>query len=165
MNPLFTEYLPLATYSCDYIQSIPSHNTTIILPDFTCNDLNYTTFDFSQFADLEHLEIGSDSFGFVDTFMIDGLNNLTTLKIGSYSFTQRKDDLYGEDYSKSFHITNCELLESITIGSYSFSDYSGEFELVDLPSLLSIKIGSYYSWSPNFFFSPFVLRGIFICES
>ena len=90
--------------------------------------------------DLEYLKIGDNSFGFVDTFMIDGLNNLTTLQIG--------------------HIKNCESLESIDIGSYSFSDYSGEFELLNLPSLQSISIGDYYSWSPNFFFSPFVLRGI-----
>lgn len=110
--------------------------------------------------DLEYLKIGDNSFGFVDTFMIDGLNNLTTLQIGRFSFTGRKDDLYGEDYSKSFHIKNCESLESIDIGSYSFSDYSGEFELLNLPSLQSISIGDYYSWSPNFFFSPFVLRGI-----
>ena len=135
------------------------------MPDFTCNDLNYTTFDFSRFADLELLEIGGYSFGFVDTFMIDGLNNLTTLKIGDFSFTGRKDDLYGEDYSKSFHIKNCELLESITIGSYSFSDYSGEFELVNLPSLIALVIGDYWNWSPNFFFSPFVLRGIYIYVS
>ena len=98
--------------------------------------------------DLEYLKIGDNSFGFVDTFMIDGLNNLTTLQIGRFSFTGRKDDLYGEDYSKSFHIKNCESLESIDI------------ELLNLPSLQSISIGDYYSWSPNFFFSPFVLRGI-----
>ena len=110
--------------------------------------------------DLEYLKIGDYSFSFADTFMIDGLNNLTTLRIGRFSFTWRKDDLYGKDYSKSFHIKNCESLESIYIGSYSFSDYSGEFELLNLPSLQSITIGDDHSWSPNFFYSPFILRGI-----
>ena len=50
------------------------------------------------------------------------------------SFTQRKFFM-GDDKSKSFHILNCESLESIQIGEYSFSDYAGEFELKNLPQL------------------------------
>ena len=160
VHPQFAQYFPQTTYSCDYIQSIPLNSTTITLPDWTCNDLNYTTFDFSRFADLEQLEIGGNSFGYVETFIIDGLNNLTTLNIGQNSFTESKSGYDGDD-SKSFSIKNCELLESIYIGMYSFSDYSGEFELVNLPSLKSIHIGEMedYSWSHNFYYSSFVLRG------
>ena len=120
--------------------------------------MNYTTFDFSRFSDLEYLEIGSNSFGFVDTFVIDGLKNLTTLKIGENSFTEIKNGAkYNSD--KSFHIKNCESLELIEIDEYSFSDYSGEFELVNLPSLQSIKIGSVNSLSNSFFYSSFIIRG------
>ena len=122
--------------------------------------MNYTTFDFSRFTDLEYLEIGSDSFGYVDTFIIDGLNNLTTLKIGQNSFTVNKNGNSEEVESKSFHIINCESLESIDIDSYSFTDFAGEFELVNLPSLQSIRIGDTDSWnSYNFYYSSFVLRG------
>ena len=160
VHPLLAQYFPTTTYSCDYIQSIPSTNTTITLPNWTCNDLNYTTFDFSRFTDLEYLEIGSDSFGYVDTFIIDGLNNLTTLKIGQNSFTVNKNGNSEEVESKSFHIINCESLESIDIDSYSFTDFAGEFELVNLPSLQSIRIGDTDSWnSYNFYYSSFVLRG------
>ena len=164
VHPQLAQYFPQTTYSCDYIQSIPLNSTTIILPDWTCNEVNYTTFDFSRFADLEQLEIGNSSFSYVETFIIDGLNNLTTLSIGKNSFTESKSGYDGDD-SKSFHIKDCESLESISIGMYSFSDYSGEFQLMNLPSLIALVIGDYWNWSPNFFFSPFVLRGIYIYVS
>ena len=158
VSPSIASLFSETTYSCDYIESIPSTNTSIILPDWLCNEMNYTTFDFSRFSDLEYLEIGSNSFGFVDTFVIDGLKNLTTLKIGGNSFTEIKNGAkYNSD--KSFHIKNCESLELIEIDEYSFSDYSGEFELVNLPSLQSIKIGSVNSLSNSFFYSSFIIRG------
>ena len=93
------------------------------------------------------------------TFKIDGLNRLKTIKIGNNSFTQKKN-WWGNDESKSFHILNCELLESIQIGEYSFSDFGGEFELKNLPRLQSIQIGTIGSESNNFCYSSFVIRGI-----
>ena len=95
----------------------------------------------------------------MQTFKIDGLNRLKTIKIGNYSFTQKKN-WYGDDKSKSFHILNCESLESIQIGEYSFSDFGGEFELKNLPQLQSIQIGTVENESCNFFNSSFVIRGI-----
>ena len=77
------------------------------------------------------------------------------MSIKENSFTQKKND-YGSDVSKSFHILNCESLESIQIGRYSFSDYAGEFELKNLPQLQSIQIGIYYFY----YGSSFVVRGI-----
>ena len=117
-----------------------------------CNDLN--ALDLNRFEWLRSIEIGDDCFGSVQTFKIDGLNRLKTIKIGSNSFTQKKSG-DGDDSSKSFHILNCESLKSIQIGRYSFSDFAGEFELRNLPQLQSIQIGSY-----NFYGSSFVIRGI-----
>ena len=94
------------------------------------------------------------------TFRIDGLNRLKTIKIGNKSFTQKKNDCPFGEKSKSFHILNCESLESIQIGRYSFSDYAGEFELKNLPHLQSIQIGAFGGYSCNFFCSSFVIRGI-----
>ena len=128
--------------------------TSIVLPDCTCNDVDYTIFAFSRFTEIESIEIGNHCFESVKTFNIDGLNRLKTIKIGYNSFTQKKNG-FGDDESKSFHILNCESLESIEIGQYSFSDFGGEFELKNLPQLQSIQIGSY-----NFFCSSFVVRGI-----
>ena len=112
--------------------------------------------DVSWFLNLESIEIGNDCFESVKTFQIDGLNRLKTIKIGNNSFTKR----YGNDKSKSFHILNCESLESIQIGEYSFSDFGGEFELKNLPQLQSIQIGTIGSESYNFYWSSFVIRGI-----
>ena len=133
--------------------------TSIILPNYSCNDNNYTIFDFSRFNLLESINIGDGSFGSVSTFQIDGLNRLRSLKIGMNSFTQKKNN-YGNDESKSFHILNCESLESIQIDRYSFSDFGGKFELKNLPQLQSIQIGTVGAESNNFYRSSFVIRGI-----
>ena len=114
--------------------------------------------DVSLLYNLESIEIGDECFGSVQTFKIDGLNRLKTIKIGCNSFTQEKNG--GDDKSKSFHILNCESLESIQIGEYSFSDFGGGFELKNLPQLQSIQIGTIGSGSYNFYYSSFVIRGI-----
>ena len=136
------------------IESIESSVTSLIIPDWSCNDLHHTMFDMARFSVIESIEIGNDCFGLVQTFKIEGLNRLTTVKIGNNSFTQKKND-YGNNHSKSFHILNCESLESIQIGQYSFSDFGGEFELKNLPQLQSIQIGDAESDSYNFL-SPFL---------
>ena len=115
--------------------------------------------DVSLLLNLESIEIGNDCFRSVQTFKIDGLNRLKTIKIGINSFTQNKN-WYRNDSSKSFHILNCESLESIQIGQNSFSDFAGEFELKNLPQLQSIQIGSVLGASNNFYHSSFVIRGI-----
>ena len=121
----------------------------------------------SCFSDLESIEIGDDCFERVRTFKIDGLNRLKTVKIGKDSFTQAKStDRWNEEMagieSKSFHIVNCESLESIQIGKYSFSDFGGKFELKNLPQLQSIQIGSTEYESYNFHCCSFVLRGTIV---
>ena len=143
--------------------------TSIVLPDWTCNDADYTIFDFSRFTRVKAIKIGDDCFGSVQSFKIDGLNRLKTIKIGNNSFTQVKKILWDNNWekaykginkSKSFHILNCESLESIQIGQYSFSDFAGDFELKNLPQLQSIQIGTIGSNSYNFHDSSFVIRGI-----
>ena len=159
MNIDVSELLFPKVYYFDFIQSIDSSITSIIIPNWTCNDIDYTIFDFSRFSVIESIEIGDNCFGSVKTFKIDGLNRLKTIKIGNNSFTQKKNK-WGDDESKSFHILNCESLESIQIGIRSFSDFGGEFELKNLPQLQSIQIGIVGSTSGNFWYSSFVIRGI-----
>ena len=154
-----SELLFPKVYYFDFVQSINTSIASIILPNWTCNDIDYMIFDFSRFNQVESIEIGDDCFGSVKTFQIDGLNRLKTIKIGNNSFTQKKNSS-GNDSSKSFHILNCESLESIQIGEHSFSDFGGDFELKNLPQLQSIQIGDMKSDSYNFYFSSFVVRGI-----
>ena len=159
MNIDVSELLFPKAYYFDFIQSIDSSITSIIIPNWTCNDIFITIFDFSRFAVVGSIEIGNDCFESVSTFKIDGLNRLKTIKIGNNSFTQKKNS-DGNDESKSFHILNCKSLESIEIGEYSFSDFGGEFELKNLPQLQSIQIGRIGSKSNNFYYSSFVIRSI-----
>ena len=120
--------------------------------------------DVSWFLNLESIEIGNNCFGSVQIFKVDGLNRLKTIKIGNNSFTQREKHSFiirrANKQSKSFHILNCESLESIQIGEFSFRDYGGEFELKNLPQLQSIQIGTVGSKSCNFYDSSFMIRGI-----
>ena len=100
---------------------------------------------------LKKLEIGNNCFLEVVSFEINGLNNLEQVKIGENSFTSLKEGNWEWKYlinlPNSFHVLNCESLESIEIGKYSFSDF-GEFELKNLPQLQSIELqSSSFHWS------------------
>ena len=155
-----SELLFPKVYSCDYIQSIDSFVTSISLPPWTCNEISYTVFDFSRFSSIVSIDIRDNSFSFVETFRIDGLNRLRSLKIGEYSFTKYKQTYPESDASKSFHILNCESLVSINIGIYSFNEFGGIFELKNLTRLQSIQIGTYGSDSWNFYHaSSFEING------
>ena len=159
-------------YTYSYIQLLTSFVSSITIPNWTCNDADYTIFDFSRFFLVNSIEIGNDCFGSVKTFKINRLKRLKTIKIGNNSFTQVKKCNWDNDWDeatknannqlKSFHILNCESLESIQIGEYSFSDFGGKFELKNLPQLQlqSIQIGTIGNESFNFCNSSFVIRGI-----
>ena len=127
--------------------------TDLVISSNCCNDVN--TLDISKYEWLRSIKIGDGCFELVKTFKIEGLNRLKSLNIGKNSFKQN-----GNDESKSFHILNCESLESIEIGEYSFHNFGGQFELKNLPKLQSIQIGEIESESRNFYCSSFVIRSI-----
>ena len=82
---------------------------------------------------------------------------MKSIIIGKHTYLQAK---CGNNTSKSFHILNCESLESIQIGEYSFHDFGGDFELKNLPQLRFIQIGTVGGKSDNFYYSSFAIRGI-----
>ena len=133
------------------------------------NELNMIELNLNRFENLESIEIGNDCFESVQTFKIEGLNRLKTIRIGKNSFTQVKWNDFDNDWdgsiskcrneSKSFHILNCESLKVIEIGCHSFCDFGGEFELRNLNNLESIKIGEIGYRSMNFNWSSFKIRG------
>ena len=122
-----------------------------------CNE--FTSLNLNGCKCLKSLVIGNDCFMNVSMFAIDGLNELKSLKIGMNSFTKKKNDK-AKDANRSFCLLNCVKLESIEIGIYSFSDYGGGFELINLPKLSTIKIGEIGSNSYNFFYSSFEIKGV-----
>ena len=156
MSSLLINCLP---YVYSEIQSLDQSITSLVISTFSFNYLNNFIMCSSRFTQIESIVISDWCFGSVKTFQIDGLNRLKTIKIGNNSFTQRKKG-FGNDKSKSFHILNCESLESIQIGQWSFSDFRGEFELKNLPQLQLLEIGTIGSKSYNFHDSSFVIRGI-----
>ena len=149
----------LIPFTLNDIEKLDSNITTIQIPDYSINNENYNTFNFSRFTFLEELIIGDYSFENVNEFVINGLNELNSLMIGMNSFTKKRNTA-GDDQSRSFSVSNCDELKSIEIGEYSFSDYSGEFELKNLPKLSNIKIGEIGSVSSNFFYSLLEIKGI-----
>ena len=151
VSPILADLLPFI------LDDIDINSTSISIPNGTYTLMK--SFDFSQFTLLEELIIGDDCFSNVGTFNIDGLNHLKLVKIGKNSFTKRKNS-HGDDYSRSFHVLNCDELESIEIAEFSFSDYGGRFELINLPKLYSIKIGGNRFDSSNFYSSLFKINGI-----
>lgn len=134
-------------------------NLSIKVKSLKLNDKSILKdFDISLFMYLEELIIGDECFNDGTQFVIDGMDHLKSIKIGMNSFTQKKND-HGNNRSCSFHVLNCAELQSIDIGRYSFSNYGGEFELKNLPSLTTIKIGEPGSESNNFFGSSFIIEG------
>ena len=129
--------------------------TDLLISAKCCNLFN--ELDLSKFKWLQSIKIESNCFESVQTFKIYGLYRLKTIKIGDKSFLKNN---CGTNFSRSFHILNCESLESIEIGRFSFSDFAGDFELKNLPKLQSIQIGTIGSDSCNFYSSSFVIRGI-----
>ena len=147
------------------IQLLDRGIISVVIASQSCNERDYTIFDFSRFTQVEYIKIGNGCFESVQTFKIDGLNRLKTIEIGNNSFMQNKNK-DGNNESKSFHILNCESLESIEIGKNSFRYFGGEFELKNLPQLQSIQIGTIGTIgtigndSFNFGLCSFVIRGI-----
>ena len=132
----------------------------LIISSNSCNELK--SLNLNEYQYLKSVEIGNDCFSNVELFKIDELNELKSIKIGINSFTLVKSgNIWDWDFEKanntnrSFSVLNCDELESIEIGSYSFSDYGGGFELKNLPKLTTIKIDSH-----NFCYSSFEIRGI-----
>ena len=116
--------------------------TNLIISSNSCNELE--TLNLNQYRMLKSIEIGNDCFESVNEFRLNGLNELKSLKIGNNSFTHVKKGNWNYDKannkSRSFSIFNCVKLELIEIGSYSFSDYGGGFELKNLPKLTILKV-------------------------
>ena len=114
----------------------------------------------SWFYKLESIDLGDNiTIGPVTSFQITGLNQLRSLKIGSYCHLQCSSLCYPLE-NKTFVIHHCYSLEVIEIGVMSFCNLSGIFQLNNLASLKSFRIGSIYGMSSNFANCSFVLSGI-----
>ena len=151
--------IPSGFSSCTYLSQLTMTSSSLSIPNNVCNADVLSSFDLSAFKLLQSINIGNENMYNANSFLLNGILQLKSLKIGDNSFTKHKKS-YGKDDSKTFEISNCEKLESIEIGQYSFSDYSGKFELRNLPFLKSLKIGIITKQSSNFYFGSFSIKGI-----
>ena len=115
----------------------------------TITDSEYTL-DLSSFSHLKSFECGDSCFNSVNRFIVSGLNQLESIRIGVNSFVLTKNT-YTKILNREFHLRNCSSLTELTIGQNSFSDYY-VFELENLPNLKSISIGSSSLESFNFYY-------------
>ena len=116
-------------------------SSELVIPNRYFKGINVTSFNISSNAKLRRIEIGSECYGKVRVFSLDGLSELESVVIGQKSFTMKTNELW-EDVRRDgdYRIINCRKLKSIQINGYSFGDYHS-FELSNLPSLESIEIG------------------------
>ena len=132
--------------------------TTYTAKSFRNNNIANFRLSFKPF--LKTIEIENQCFEVASVFQLKGLNSLNSVKIGSKSFTKGTSN-FGNDGSKSFHILNCKHLQSIQIGESSFSDFGGDFEIRNLPSLKSLEIGVMNTSSYNFYsVKSFIIEGM-----
>lgn len=147
------------TCSSVFIDALDSRTTRLNLLERTCNQVDYTVFDFSRFRELQELCIANNSFLFVNEFRLEDYPALRAVCIGSNCFTKERYR-YTKDLSRSFCVQNCPRLEVIQICERSFIDYSGEFVLAQLPALRVLTIGDLNRDSYNFFYcSALTLKG------
>ena len=126
-----------------------SENCKIIKKKF--NDESITSIYYpSLLVRLKQIEIGNRCFQNVREFVIDGLPNLESVKIGEKCF---RIDEWKERDDGICRITNCPNLRQLEIGDRSFKDFKS-FELSNVNSLQSIKFGN-----DCFRYADFSLKG------
>ena len=158
--------LQVTVYNPKDLRNISFEVTDLVISSNCCNEM--IALNLNRFVRLRNIEIGDNCFSVVKQLRIDGLNRLKTLSIGKNSFTEVKQKLWDQKWeeaqekannsSKSFFVMNCQELELITINEYSFCDFGGKFELKNLPSLHTLRIGDLDGDSWNFVWSSFVIR-------
>lgn len=119
------------------------------------NSLCSEVLELSGFRALEEITFNSNSFETLGIVNITGLQKLRTIEFKANSFS-----MFGyANPKRSFRISDCPLLESIDIEKYCFTDYT-HFELSNLGSLETLKIGNLESDSFNFYEASFSIQGI-----
>lgn len=132
--------------------------TILYVEDNSCTEL--MSFKWNNiYLQLKHVIIRDGCCLRVKSFELSNLPLLETVEIGDNSFTESPNG--GGDEGKSFSITECKSLDTISIGRFSFSDY-GEFILEDLDNLQHLTIGDRHKKSCNFYHVSFILRSSYL---
>ena len=132
---------------------------TIVVDSGCCNAEELKSLDLTKLQNLRELHVGDDCFKHVETVVIDGLKYLESVVVGECSF-RKEEMITNQPTCRSLHLINCDSLKDLTIGAFSFSDYS-VFEIDHVPSLESLEIGDLNEESYNFHNADLVLQSWF----
>ena len=124
--------------SISQLSNIPPYVMSISIQDTVGYfDSSFTSFHFSSYPILRTIDIGNFCFKYAREFVLDGLEQLESVKIGDGCFIISNK----EHNDGLLRITNCPNLTQLEIGNESFRDYM-KFELSNVNSLQSIQFGS-----------------------
>ena len=117
----------------------------IVIASNCCNERELSVLALSRFMNLRELKVGDECFEKVNEVKWIGLNQLERVMIGTHCFRKSLNC----DPSRRFYLKNCERVRELTIGIWSFSDYS-VCEIENVPSLEEIEMGDMNESSWNF---------------
>ena len=115
----------------------------------SANNIHILEFNLADYPQLQHLLIRSKSFSMVYTFRCEHHRAIQDIDIRSHCFLHWKTKQ--EIYTSRFIVDDCPVLQSLSIGKYSFREYT-DFTLQHVPSLKSLRIGSNSPKSASFLY-------------
>lgn len=136
------ERIGLRVDSTEYVVKKKSYNDTEIKSLFIPITLK-----------LKRIVIGDMCFRNVSRFVLDGLSDLESVKVGKKSFTLGKGKTIKVQVDSQCSLLNCPKLREFEVGDESFSNCIN-FQVKNLPSLETLRVGD---WC-YFFESAFELR-------
>ena len=128
------------------------------MPELTSIQLGRDSFWFKK--DESNTLIMRSDFMNVNETKLTGLYYLESVEIGMNSFTQHKNG-YGNDPNRHFYLKDCPKLKSLSLGRYSFSDYT-VIEIENVDALEVIEMGDLNEVSYNFLWASLELKSILI---
>ena len=157
--PGFPKHNPNANvYSLDDLLALDSDVTEIVFNYLLLNSRSFTVLDLSRFQSVRRIEVGYESFMYVNEVKLIGLSELESVEIGENSFTKEE---YGSDPNRHFYLKNCPKLKSLKMGRYSFSDYT-VIEIENVNALEVIEVGELNQETRSFYSASLELKSILI---
>ena len=131
----------------------------IIIDTHCCNDPNITTLILKDLPFLLLLDVGSESFMYVEEVQLIGLRRLQRAVFGTNSFTTAINRCPTEcNPNRCFYVKDCPALLLLLFECYSFSDYA-VCKIKDTPLLSVIAFdGTSETDSYNFYYASLKLK-------
>ena len=138
------------------LNALDSSVETIIVDNNACSNQSFTVLNLTRFVNLKVFEVGDYSFAYVNELKLIRLLMLERVVTGKYSITgYKKNDCDNPD--GSFYLRDCERLNELKMGRYSFSDFT-VCEISNLASLEVIEMGELNEVGGNFCYASLELK-------